>query len=105
MSHESIEYPLRKETLNKEAWTRRATSLLMLSFTIEEETIPTLVEVADLIVRLATQPLTDTLADEATQEFILTNVVPVACQKLINSKYFRNEQVLVYANTVLEQSM
>jgi len=45
------------------------------------------------------------LKDPDVQEFFLCNVIPLTCQKLISSRYFRSEQVLTVANAILELSL
>lgn len=51
------------------------------------------------------QPLDATLRGREVQEFFLSNVIPPTCQKLISSRYFRSEQVLTLANSIIELSL
>ena len=60
---EVVEYPISTATLNREAWNRRVNASLMSSFAMEEETIPTLLEIKDLLSRLTEKPLEATLLD------------------------------------------
>jgi len=49
---ESIEYPIVAASLNREAWNRKVNSTLMSSFALEEDTLPTLLEIRDMLTRL-----------------------------------------------------
>lgn len=80
------EYPL--ERVCKEEWTRKINSTYMFSSIAEEEGIPILQELIEIMQRLNTLPIEQTLVGEAV-EYFFTQVFPQVSQKILSSKYFK----------------
>lgn len=57
-----------------------------------------------MLQRVADHPLPDCFAEEEVTEFFLNSCFGQVCQKLINSKYFKLDQVLQLSNQILELS-
>lgn len=57
-----------------------------------------------MLQRVAKGPLSDCFAEEGVTEFFFNSCFGPVCQKLINSKYFKLEQVLTLSNQIMELS-
>ena len=55
-----------------------------------------------LLQRVAAGPLSDCFVEEEVTEFFFNSCFGQVCQKLINSKYFKLDQVLVLSNQIME---
>jgi hypothetical protein len=60
----------------------------MYTIPAEDEALPVLQELETILMRLLNQPLSDTLGDDVI-EYFFVHVIPVVCQKLIRSRYFK----------------
>ena len=60
----------------------------MYTIPAEDEALPVLQELETILLRLLNQPLEETLGENAV-EYFFVNVIPVVCQKLIRSRYFK----------------
>ena len=82
-------YPITLQTFEKDVWTKKVNATLMMSFQVEDDTLPYLEEFVDILERVNTLPLSDTLEGEAVVMYFFEECFPSICQKLITSKHFK----------------
>lgn len=90
-------YPLTVQSFDKSAWTLKVKATLLLSFEAEPAALPQLREFVEILDRLNTLPLSETLVGQEVVLFFFEECVPVICQNLVNSKYFKCD--IVYVET------
>lgn len=81
-----LRYPL--QNISKEEWGKKVTATYMYSIPAEDEALPILEELVQLLDQLHTRPIAEVIAEEH-QEYFLTQVFPVVCQKILKSRYFK----------------
>lgn len=81
-----IQYPLEK--ICKEDWNKKVTATYMYSIPLEDEALPILEELVDLLEHLHNHPLQEVIAEEHV-EYFFTLVFPPVCQKILKSRYFK----------------
>lgn len=60
----------------------------MFTIQAEDDALPVLKELDEILSRLVSQPIEQTI-DESNIEFFFSNVFPPVCQKIIRSRYFK----------------
>ena len=81
-----IQYPL--ANISKEEWNKKVTATYMYSIPLEDQALPVLEEIVDLLTHLHTSPLSSVIAEEHI-EYFFTQVFPPICQKILKSRYFK----------------
>jgi hypothetical protein len=81
-----LRYPL--ENIAKDEWAKKVTATYMYSIPAEDEALPILDELVQILDQLHSRPIAEVIVEEHT-EYFLTQVFPVVCQKILKSRYFK----------------
>lgn len=81
-----LRYPL--QNISKEEWGKKVNATYMYSIPAEDEALPILEELVQILDALHNKPISQVIAEEHI-EYFLTQVFPVVCQKILKSRYFK----------------
>lgn len=81
-----LRYPL--QNIAKEEWAKKVTATYMYSIPAEDEALPILDELVQILEQLHLRPIAEVIAEEHI-EYFLTQVFPIVCQKILKSRYFK----------------
>jgi hypothetical protein len=81
-----LRYPL--QNISKEEWGKKVTATYMYSIPAEDEALPILEEMVQILEQLHARPITEVIPEDHI-EYFLTQVFPVVCQKILKSRYFK----------------
>lgn len=71
-----------------EQWKSKVDRTSMFTIPAEDEALPVLKELDEILTRLVDLPISETI-EETHVEFFFTSVFPPVCQKIIRSRYFK----------------